>query len=354
MGNRLKEYNFPLNAYKGLFAVFIMVNHLGLNIVNFADVNTINYLIVDAFFVISGYLLMVGIDGKRKKVSIKDYLLKRMKRIYPQYLFGIVSVLFLIALRPYVWNERGLTLLSVFEELFMLQQAALSVNLLNGPDWYISAWIFSTLVWLIVYKWGGMKGVVGVATMTFLEYTIWVVNNGYMSGIVRPFLLLGGLTRAICVMGVGMLTHCWCTIIYEKVDDSSTLLMRFTKSGNFLEIILVVLFLITLKLSTAFPAIDIILLLIIALLITLSNVDTFFNRCLKSKWIQCLGNWSMYLYLSHVPADLVHRYLLEGFGGRFGKLCVVFFFMIASKYIPNMLIMILKKQHFCRITNNKI
>lgn len=97
----MKKYNYTLSALKGIFAVIIMVNHLGLYHYCRGDVNAINYLIVDAFFVISGYLLMGQID-KEENIRISKQLWKQVKRIYPQYIFGIAIVLLLVVLKPIV------------------------------------------------------------------------------------------------------------------------------------------------------------------------------------------------------------------------------------------------------------
>lgn len=135
-----------------------------------------------------------------------------------------------------------------------------------------------------------------------------------MNGLVRPFLLLGGSIRGICVMGAGMLTYFSCKNVLISEDNKSTLIVSSTEFSSAIEVVCMVAFVWTLRVCTQHPSIDLFMIVIMCILIYVSNVDNWINRWGKIKPLQWLGKWS-----------------------------AVAIMMVASKYVPKVIIIAIKK-----------
>ena len=104
-------------------------------------------LYMDAFFILSGFLLYYLYSDKLQNFSsqtIKDFYLKRIKRIYPHY---IVSTIVMCILT-------GVVLWAIPIEIFCLQGffPSLFSKMGNGGTWFISCLFFSYLLFPVLNK----------------------------------------------------------------------------------------------------------------------------------------------------------------------------------------------------------
>ena len=98
-GSKLGRYmgrNYSVDVLKLVFAIFIAMGHFGAELLS-------STLIVDCFFVLSGYFIVRSFDsGKYKEGGSFAYVLARVKRIYPYY---IVAFIILFIVKYFIqWN----------------------------------------------------------------------------------------------------------------------------------------------------------------------------------------------------------------------------------------------------------
>lgn len=103
----LTNRNNSLNLIRLILAIFVIIWHswfmLNLEVDIPYQISYILGLAVPCFFVISGYL----ITGSAIKHDLKTYFKKRLARIYPAYLFSIISTIILFAPITYTLNNGG-------------------------------------------------------------------------------------------------------------------------------------------------------------------------------------------------------------------------------------------------------
>ena len=93
MSNKNK-YNQTINSTRGLAVLLVLFFHLELTFFKGGFIG------VDVFFVISGYLISKKIIPliEESKFNFKEYILRRLKRILPSYLFVILITSIIISL----------------------------------------------------------------------------------------------------------------------------------------------------------------------------------------------------------------------------------------------------------------
>ncbi|HCG94243.1 MAG TPA: hypothetical protein DEX20_01310 [Halieaceae bacterium] len=82
-------FRYDINAYRAIAVVAVLLFHF------FPTYLPLGYLGVDIFFVISGFLMYSIIEQSldAQEFSVKDFIYRRVKRVYPALLFLIISVL---------------------------------------------------------------------------------------------------------------------------------------------------------------------------------------------------------------------------------------------------------------------
>ena len=102
-------------------------------------------LYMDAFFLLSGFLLYYLYFDKIQDVSIenlKTFYLKRIKRIYPHYILSTIVISIII----------GFVIWAIPVEVFCLQGffPSLFFEMGNGGTWFISCLFFSYLLFPVL------------------------------------------------------------------------------------------------------------------------------------------------------------------------------------------------------------
>lgn len=139
----MKKTN-SIYLYKIIFTFIVVLCHypvLYRHIYNHGGVYGL-YVVVDAFFMISGYLLYKNIDRYQEKFgSSWKYTLSRYKQMWPKY---IATFIFTFAVICYFDEIRGFRIIQKlydsFFEIILMQAIGLNRewDYINPPTWYIS------------------------------------------------------------------------------------------------------------------------------------------------------------------------------------------------------------------------
>lgn len=158
-----------LDGLKGLAAFIIAFcwhyNHLnpsfkGAFTKTFPLAYNYGYLMVEIFFILSGFGMMMGYCEKilNKKIKFKDYIIKRIKKIYPVFLFTLI----LTTIFEYVYLRWiGETFIYPNFDLyhFVLNLLCIQDGIFDGswsfnsPSWCISiCLVLYCILYYVIYK----------------------------------------------------------------------------------------------------------------------------------------------------------------------------------------------------------
>lgn len=149
-----------LEAFRGLAAIFIILYHSLFTTSTLSAFRINSYLFVDFFFILSGFIISYAYLDKLEKngIQAKNFLLKRVFRLYPLHLFMLFIWLIYIVLKheaflrhiggqdPFIAH----TLTSFMEHLLLVQTWGTgNIMSWNVPSWSISVEILAYILFLI-------------------------------------------------------------------------------------------------------------------------------------------------------------------------------------------------------------
>ncbi|MDX2506724.1 MAG: acyltransferase [Gammaproteobacteria bacterium] len=297
-----------ITSLRGIAAVFIIVHHYSTYLIpeikqftsGFTPFISKNYIWVDFFFILSGFILAYVYSSKfQVRVEKKDYLKyisSRFARIYPLHLFILIAFLFLESAEyihfqaasaagdsqhqylPFTGTESIPTFII---NLFLLQ-TFINGTYWNQPAWSISAeWVVYMFIPLLVpvicrFKWPGK------ATLFLLSFSVlYILQKPHSTLDLTPTL---SFIRCICeaIIGIALYdiykSNLWSNIL--SGNNATHLIF----SASFLTLFLDISHLITIA--------------IFALLILSAayNIDDSF---LSNKFLIFLGTISYSIYMTH-------------------------------------------------------
>tara|TARA_B110000483_G_C18168590_1_gene532375 strand:+ start:216 stop:2090 length:1875 start_codon:yes stop_codon:yes gene_type:complete len=128
------EYKKNIQFLRGLSVIFVFLYHTNISFFERG------YLGVDIFFVISGFVITQRIFQNyeiEKKISLKDFYSKRLKRIIPNLFFivGFTFVFYLLFGPPdlSLWNETLSALFGVSNFYYIIHDIGYFDNVFNDP-----------------------------------------------------------------------------------------------------------------------------------------------------------------------------------------------------------------------------
>lgn len=198
-----KEKLHNIEFLRIIFAIVIVYFHiLHANILNYVDDNGIYFmlqklsdnasLIVECFFIISGYFLFISYRNN-KNISIEQFILKKILRLGPVLWFSIILgvIFFSQKITP-----------SVFNALF-LQCIGISIEY-KGINWYISPLFWVTIFYYAILKiFDSQKSNFIISVLVYVSFVI-LVNQGFGRETVYGFVNLA-VMRALAGIGLGYL-----------------------------------------------------------------------------------------------------------------------------------------------------
>lgn len=136
----VQQHYAPLDGLRGLAALLVVITHLSTrtDLQDTLRIYGLGQVGVMLFFALSGFLMMHVTEGKDCKTHLRDFLVKRVARVYPLYAFVVLLAfgvgLISIGGRSLPIFGRIEDLGTVFAHLALLQG--------NGVLWTISVEIF--------------------------------------------------------------------------------------------------------------------------------------------------------------------------------------------------------------------
>ncbi|EBG6487556.1 acyltransferase family protein [Salmonella enterica] len=272
-----------LTGVRGIAAIYVVLYHF-----TNAKIPFIwnGYLAVDLFFVLSGFIMcMVYYKNFESEISVSEFgkfLWHRFARIYPLYLFVLISTIIIQE------NESSLPSTQTLIINFMMWQNLFN-NGMVGASWSVSVeliayLIFPALILLLANKkW--ICFIVIYTSMSILFY-ITTIDNPGSSGPLDIYSGIPSLMRGICGFSIGVC----CYVLFNKYKS---ILNVITYTQDILAALLIVCLLI--------KGMDVIFVILTGLYISSLYYSTGITGWLLStKPIHYLGELSFSIYLTHL------------------------------------------------------
>ncbi|WP_088688887.1 acyltransferase [Rhizobium sp. R634] len=206
-----------LDGIRGLAAICVAVHHTE-GFVGF-DAAPAAYLAVDLFFCLSGFVIGHAYERKliqESSLSANDFALKRLIRLYPLYLLGLVLGVFAYAGMSLSRNQQidpVLFAASLTASMFFLPAiggtSLKSPNLFpfNGPSWSL----FLEIVINLAYGYAARLLSSGVLVLILIASWIWLaaqtLSHGSADLIPLDGALLSGFPRVLFSFTIGILMY---------------------------------------------------------------------------------------------------------------------------------------------------
>lgn len=304
------EYLPSLTALRGIAALLVAVFHFEMAAARFVPAAQSMffekcYLMVDLFFIMSGFIMMHVYSNHFKNniqaSTLKNFLVARFARVYPLHLF---SLLLLVVIVRWLtdWGNPPILLeqpSDILPSIFLLHSFGFTkIYCWNIPSWSISAewaaYLLFPIIALCIHKKKTISVILLILLVVVAYYSIMYVlprKNPINPLIPVPHNLNTtfdyGYIRGIAGFTAGVLVY----LIYE--------LRAFRKAFSSDIVSLIIIIAIILSLHFALnDGITVCLFAILVLSITVNNgrIANFCNR----KFMQFLGNISYSVYLMQI------------------------------------------------------
>lgn len=212
----MTQKSSTIEFYRYAFMVVLLAWHGGTNF--FQN----GYLVVEFFFILSGYLLMESF--LRKPKTAVQYTVDKLKRMYLEYFVALCfSFLYFGLLRNLFYHTLSMELIFKFiYEMFLLQDIGLFNNGgFNPPTWYFSVLIWGgALLYYLLNKWTELSTHLFIPIISLISLAF-LCNQGNSLEVYNNY---GGihlsLMRGIAEMGVGILLCVFAHSQYNKIRNS--------------------------------------------------------------------------------------------------------------------------------------
>lgn len=324
----MKQYYKQIDGWKGLLCIIIVLLHMEQPLFGVQKYFQTGYLAVEAFFIISGFLLALSLhDKKPEEIFINKIILKRIYKLYPIYITGMILVSY------WYFDRFGINLKSYIDflgEAILIQMIGFYYpNAVNGAGWFISSLFIGITFILVFYKY---------LTKYFLGVSLIIVifSYNYLTGfgnldIISPY---PANIRAIAGLLLGV-------IVFTITNKNNRFIKTDNKICYILEILMIISFILMIFKNTKSNN-DGFFVISFSILFTMSIAsDSLCKYILSNKLFIWLGKLSLYIYLTHLFVILV-----------FFNLNKIFYSMPTQKsYIFRMficLLLVVLFAHFCR------
>ncbi|MES2908717.1 MAG: acyltransferase [Pseudomonadota bacterium] len=209
-----------LDALRGVFAVIVVLFHYALYFDSpLAHVVWLQsgYLMVDAFFVLSGFVMVHASAGRLQ--SARDavaFMIRRFFRLWPLHALVLLGLIAQEMAKLYLQSEQGVMVAHpAFSDAFTLDKLVASVLLIhslglfegqvwNVPSWSISTEFYAYLVFVLIACRASSARLVASSALLFLLafYMLLQLPESTMDVTTQ-----GGFSRCLCGFFAGVLAY---------------------------------------------------------------------------------------------------------------------------------------------------
>ena len=228
-----RDYRRGLTGLRGVAALWVLLYHAWVYSVPRAmqfdlfgmpfDVTPLfsaGFVGVDLFFVLSAYLLGARyfrwIEGRSSRPALGQYLLRRVRRIFPAYLFQLALILVLAATTTlYVFPDTAALLAHLF---FYFSLPPLWVTQLNGVWWTLPTEFYFYLVLpLLVLLLRGRRSrwLILLVIVSSIAYRYWVFVHFQARGAEWMSVMMGNTAGYLDGFSLGLLAS-WLSVRFEE------------------------------------------------------------------------------------------------------------------------------------------
>lgn len=289
-----------LESLRGIAAILVVFFHFNINSHFNNNLTNNSWLMVDLFFVLSGFVISLNYIDKLKTLrELYAFQEKRFLRLYPLHLLMLVIFL-VIEFAKYIaeikfdlvaYNRAfsSNNLYSFIANLFLIQNWVLPTTTYNSPSWSISAEFFTYAIFaVIVYCTQKLRGVMFVILVLsiILSYYILSINGMGTDNVAGP-------VRCIYSFFIGVLTQ----QIFAKISYNS----RVRTSIPGVMLIALSIILVTFSGENSSGVTLLIPLVFSATIFCLvsTNQKCFINKILVNKVLVYFGKISYSIYMIH-------------------------------------------------------
>lgn len=226
-----------LDALRGLFAVIVVLFHYALYFntpLTYVVWLKSGYLMVDAFFVLSGFVMVHASAGRLQ--TLRDagaFMIRRFFRLWPLHALVLLWLVSQELVKLYLQTGQGVVVVHpAFAEAFALDKLAASLVLVhslgmfegqvwNVPSWSISTEFYAYLVFVLVAWRAGSARLIVVAALVLLASLYWLLQ---LPESTMDVTTQGGFARCLCGFFAGVLAYYG----YAWVKQRSGLMMGVT------------------------------------------------------------------------------------------------------------------------------
>lgn len=293
----IQQKNSSIEFYRFLFTIVICLHHSTMFIGEQSWLKH-GYICVEFFFILAGYFLFNSFS-KEKTHSTSEHVLKRLRRLWPEY--AVAAVLAILSRGVFLGD---FNLSKAINELLMVRNTGLfRLGGYNYPTWYIPVmfvcgiFIYGMLtVWNVQYK----RIIAPLVILVGYTY-IWGLETGIENWQYTSFFSIP-MIRGMCGMSIGVL-------IGAFVESKSfRIINRF--SANVIELMSLIFIVIGITTNLVDDMVTIVA--FIGLIVVTVKQSGFVSRVLsKTNIWNKLGEYSYSIYLNHAVIIYVLKYVSE-------------------------------------------
>lgn len=295
-----KEKFLALESLRGIAAISVVLFHFKIGSHLHISFIANAWLMVDFFFVLSGFVIALNYIDKIKNVKeLFNFQQRRFLRLYPLHFIMVMTFLsidfakyfaemwfgLVVNTRPFSVNS----LSAFFANVFLIQNWTMSGLSFNYPSWSVSAeFITYALFAILVLITKANKVLISIILLICVFASAYFLNNFGMGTD-----NVSGPLRCLYSFSIGCLVF----LIHRKYNA------KLSFGTSLLPVFLIVLsiFVVSKYGTPNFEYLTLIPILFGAtiLSITLSRKESILNRALSVKWLVYLGTISYGIYMIH-------------------------------------------------------
>lgn len=213
-----------VEGLRGIMALIIALFHFG-QVYPIGSTFHRGYFAVEVFFMLSGFLLAKKLEKAGRQMSLGKDLTGRLKRLYPAYFVSVLALVMLYSAVWFHWNpiawiqSEDSHLTSLIAELLCIQVSGVGgLQYVNGPVWYVSALLLSTVIIILLFKLLPTRFFkVIIAGTTVVTYGLFFAYDPFMNsaGFFNDSIVPSPLLRGVAGLGLGCCLY-W---IYHRYKD---------------------------------------------------------------------------------------------------------------------------------------